>query len=209
MIRALIYKDVLVLWKKQKLLLLMMIMFFSFAALELGYEFFAIYPAVALCTMSLNTISFDEKSGWEKYAAALPYGVRRIVTAKYLLTLGGIVAATALYLLSGLICSLIRRTGMSLPVDGFSAILFASTASMAVMLPVTLCFGMEKSRIIYLILVCAAVGAAMYIPRGGLVLPWSRELSPWLFLTGMLLLCALLWALSWLISVRLYQKKPL
>ena len=213
MILALIYKDVMVLLKNGKTILLFMLVFLVAAAVKPATPAFLIYPVVALSTMTTNTLSYDETYRWEQYADALPYGRRRIVTAKFLLSLLCLGVTAALFLLTMGAASLISGTAQwDNLLWSLELLVVLTTIYTVLILPVALRFGLQKSRVVLLLVVGATVavvvGASYVLPDAPLPLPeTSVGIGP-IFL-GTLAVCAVLWVISWFISIRVYQTRVL
>ena len=212
---ALLYKDAMVLRKNSRFLLILMIPFLLIAAVQPENLFFVIYPAVALSTMGLNSLSYDTSAGWDRYADALPYGRRRVVTAKYLMMLLGMLGAMAVLLGMIGLRVLLAALPVGLPLDGFSGaqvlaivgiMLMTATLYAVVLMPMAIKFGLEKTRLLYVIFICAGVlFLTEYLPTAGYVLPVGMRRE--VLAAGFVLVCGILWVVSWRISVGIYQKK--
>ena len=79
--KALLYKDAMVLWKQMKLMLLL-ILIFAVIPSEFQNTFAVLYAAL----LPYSALAYDERSRWDRMAAAMPYSARDIVTEKYVLT---------------------------------------------------------------------------------------------------------------------------
>ena len=83
---------------------------------------------------------------------------------------------------------------------------FFGLLSPAIMLPVTFRWGMEKARIVYYFIIGVVSALAL------IVLPRMESLDAEIgrgASLGMLLAVLLLFGVSWLLSIRLYEKKEL
>ena len=76
--KALLYKDAMVLWKQMKLMLLL-ILIFAVIPSEFQNTFAVLYAAL----LPYSALAYDERSRWDRMAAAMPYSARDIVTEKY------------------------------------------------------------------------------------------------------------------------------
>lgn len=112
--------------------------------LILGQVFYSSIADVGMliCLMlPVNTIGYDERSGWSRYVLSFPVSKREIVVSKYLLGYLFMAAAFAV------------RLAAALAVGRFAGVPAACAASamlgliyMAVQMPVMLRFGIEQGR---------------------------------------------------------------
>lgn len=210
--KALMLKDAYLIWKNNKFVLGMCLLFSAIPLLnpDLAQRFnffFFVYPCLLILNILLSLLSYDSKSRWEEYAMALPYSRVQLVTAKYLM---GLLLAGGTLLLE-LTCQ-----GLRMHLAGTFQwpvlLLMGSGLTLVALLPSSLClpllyfFGVEKGQLVYVwALVClgAMLGVAVFaLPE----IPVSQ-------LTGLTLpgfaLGILLFALSWYISVRIYRNREL
>lgn len=165
--KALIQKDIYVLWKQMKIFIIVMLV------IMVGNGAFGSVFVVIWCAMLPYTaLAYDERCKWDQLAAMMPYSVRDVVLSKY--ALGWLCAAVAggIALVSQ---AVIRLLGLPLT-TGTPALVFlglcASVCVLAISLPTMLRFGVERGRMgmfLMIFLVCAAAGAL------GSVVPASGE----------------------------------
>ncbi len=174
--------------------------------------FLAAYPVLLASAVSVNLLSYDEKSKWSSYAGTFPYTRAQLVAAKYIVTL---LALGVSVLLMGLGFAahmlVVGDFQLSKLLTFFGLLVCVGFASPSFMLPIIFRFGVEKGRIAYyavLVFFCAAVGALGVVgPDAGVLdLPVAQN-------AGVLLAAALigvvLFAGSWFLSVRIYAKREL
>lgn len=149
--------------------------------------------------MPVNLLSVDERDGWQSCCMTMPVSRRVYVGEKYLF---------------GLMCVIfgIAVTALAALAAGFGAedVLAASLVMLmlgltppALSLPFILRLGTAKGQVLYLIVCGAAWGVACVILNGGT----SPSLS---MPAGILALTAVIvYVLSWLISVRLFETREL
>ena len=210
--KALMLKDAYLIWKNNKFVLGMCLLFSAIPLLNPDFAqrfnfFFFVYPCLLILNILLSLLSYDSKSRWEEYAMALPYSRVQLVTAKYLM---GLLLAGGTLLLE-LTCQ-----GLRMHLAGTFQwpvlLLMGSGLTLVALLPSSLClpllyfFGVEKGQLVYVwALVClgAMLGVAVFaLPE----IPVSQLTS--LTLPGFAL-GILLFALSWYISVRIYRNREL
>ena len=174
---------------------------------------------VGYCTMfgmlfTVNTISYDEFDHGYLFLFTLPVTRKDYVLEKYVFMMlcgGGFWAVSAA---AGFVADYIRGDVVSLLewLMPMFLILLEMTIFLAVMLPVSLKYGMEKSRTATMILGFAVLGAAIaarkLLPEnyaGGL--RWSAQLNPAAVTVVVFLVSLATLAVSFAGSVRIMQKK--
>lgn len=127
-----------------------------------GYNF-SIIAIVYATMLPITAISYDERSKWEQLAVMMPYKTNTVVFEKYLL---GYIAAFGATLLSAsaqfiMTVSGLSKTGMS----GISYIVMLCVALLylAVVMPPLYALGVEKGRIVFLILIGGGVSAICFL----------------------------------------------
>ena len=199
---------------------------------QLGYfaVFFLVYtllaatgvmPPAIMYTMTvligmmlpMSTFAYDDLARWNKYAAATPAGRRGIVAGKYVFSLLAILAAAAVSAL--LLTAVVVLKPELGPLDeGLIGLVICVLIAMiinAVMLPVLVKFGAEKSRVISIIIFVAIFGGILLLGQlaetlGGIVIPAWFVLA----LPGLLALLAIGgYIISYLIARGIFEKKDL
>lgn len=80
--KALLYKDLCVLWKQMKYMLLLVVLSCLFPNQDLNLSlFFVIYAGLIL---PISLMAYDERAKWNDFAAMLPYSTRTLVFSRYL-----------------------------------------------------------------------------------------------------------------------------
>lgn len=174
--------------------------------------FLAVYPVFLVGTLSVNLLSYDEKSKWSSYVGAFPYTRTQLVSVKYIITLLALGVSVLLMGLGFAVHMLVAGNfRLSELLTFFGLLLSMGLASPALMLPIIFRFGVEKGRIAYygvLVFFCAAVGAIGVFGTNADVLDFSVVQSAGVLLAAALI-GAILFAGSWLLSVRIYTKREL
>lgn len=186
-----------------------------FFVLSMSYVYgnimFITYPMILAGLLPFTLLGYSERSKWDIYCETLPVTRRQIVTEKYLLSGGLLLVVFALIAV---------LQGVQLTVRGhfdaeeyslfLTAALFAGFISPSITLPCIFKWGIEKGRIAYYIFIgiITALCTAMFefVPRNtstGIVL-W--QIQGWM-ICAVILLCALLFAGSWRLSVHVYEKR--
>lgn len=170
--KALVRKDLYVLWTSMKILVLL-IAVFSFVPVGFQNTFAVLYAAM----LPYSALAYDERSHWDQMALSMPYSTRDIVRSKYVL---GWLAAGGAFLLASfaqLILGLFSQA--STPISFLFISLCGAVIIMSVTLPLMFRFGVEKARlamILMIAMVCGGAGAmssiiAISIIGGGAAIP--------------------------------------
>ena len=164
--KALIQKDVYVLWKQMKIFLLVMLV------IMMGNGSFGSVFVVIWCAMLPYTaLAYDERCKWDQMAAMMPYSPRDLVLSKYAL---GWLCAGAAGAFALAAQAVIRVLHLPLETGSPLAVLMsfcASVCALAVTLPLMFRFSVERGRMVMFLvifLVCGAAGAlgAVLTPYG-------------------------------------------
>lgn len=177
-----------------------------FAGISLFYGenfFFVTYPVALMSLLPVTLLSYDERSHWNSFCAALPCSREQVVSSKYLL---GLLLTLPTILVMLILCGIrMTASGTFLWSDllGLAdGLLILGLCSFSLCMPLLLRFGVEKGRFFYYIVIgftCAS----------GFILGDVNPSFPYLAFPVIVLLCASLYALSWRVSVGIYGKKEI
>ena len=171
------------------------------------YVFFLYYPCIFSSTAAMTLISYEEKDRWNIYAETLPCSRVQIVSCKYIVSLifGTLTAIALLFVQTA--AMLYRKTFAlgqiaELALNFIPLLLLPS----AILLPPVYKFGAEKGRIAYYIIIgsfCAILG--IWNPSEGIP---AFSFTPAInLIVG--IASILLFGISWILSIKLYQKREL
>ena len=197
--KGLVWKDIYTLLKQAKFILLLMVLF---ACLP-GYSMsaFAIFYGAML---PITALAYDERSKWDELAAMMPYSVKEIVGSKYVLGLLLVGSISALSIAARIVIGIIKAAPFD--AEGIISILILACLSLVLLmvdLPLMFRLGVEKGRIIYILLTCVGVVAGVsYIDQLMAVLD-SMMVSTMLLIV--LLVTAVGLGVSYCISARIYR----
>ncbi len=199
--KGLLIKDCKTLLKQMKVILAIMVVFACVPGTYTGP--FALFYAAML---PITALAYDERAKWDELAAMMPYTAKAIVGSKYVLGLTLVLPVLALSILSRLI---VHSTPI-LSKDSVALLITAclSLILMAIDLPFMFHFGVEKGRLIYILLTCAFVVAG--VNYAGKLADAINGIETAMVTTVPLLLLAaavLALSISYLISVRVYQAR--
>ena len=206
--KALIYKDLLAVWKYCRNYILMCGVFLISSVFVEEYGFLQIYPLIFMGMLVTTLIAYDERDHWDRQVLTMPGTRRQYVTAKYLT--GLILQGTVLALTAGAYAlRQVRLGGFEWNVFGAELGMLALLASGApsLILPFVFKNGSEKGRMAYLIILAsvfalAAAGVVVLKKLDFLNAPVELPLSALGIAAAVLLYPA-----SWALSVRWYEKR--
>ena len=192
--KALIQKDFYVIWKQMRIYVVIILLLSM-----INSAFNTVFLVVWCSMLPYTAMAYDERSHWNQLAAMMPYSKRGIVLSKYVL--GWLCMAAA-----GLLCLAARMVlGHFLENEVDASIVLTSLClgviSLAVTLPAVMRFGVERGRMIFMVVIFgAAIGT-------GIVLD-SADILPRISLPLMALMpiaAAAATAVSIPLSMKLYQ----
>lgn len=209
---GLVLKDLLMMRKTLKTYVL-------FFALYLGMSVAGVFPVsfatsfitVMISVLPISAFSYDELAKWDRYAASLPLGRRRVVGARYLFTLLLVLAASAFGLSAAVLSSILGQGELPEMVGTVLAILTYGLVLNDVILPLIYKLGAERARTYLYIIIFAPMILFFLAARLELLdLSGLNSVSE----ETVLLICALLpvvglagLGLSYLVACRIYEQK--
>ena len=146
--KGLLLKDWKTLLKQMKVMLAIMALFACVPGTYMSA--FALFYASML---PITALGYDERAKWDELAAMMPYTIKSIVGSKYVLGLLLVVPVLALSVLSRLIVHstpIVSEDTMALLITACLSLIL-----MAIDLPFMFRFGVEKGRLIYILLTCS------------------------------------------------------
>jgi len=165
---GLLKKDLYVAEKSGRLLLILALLFSM--APSLG-AFGNTYAMMLAFMLPLNSIAYDERCKWDRYAAMLPYQAGQIVWSKYLLSYIYTALAEGIILLGARIRDVIQPgSGDWTDTWQLAALLAVIMVLLTALgLPLLYRFGSEKGRLVMFMVLGAGVGITFALTRELLV----------------------------------------
>ena len=206
---GLLLKELYIARKYCRLHLVITVLFLGMAMLPSAENLFLLfYPSAMASFIPVTLLSYDTQSKWDVYFDTLPTSRAQYVSAKYLI---GLILGEFLLALTGLS----QLLAMKLSGEGslyqllslLSALQFLAIAPPALCLPLIFNWGVEKGRILFLVMIGIVFGGSAALALGvedGGSFSLPGNLSVWLLL-GVIVL----YALSWVLSIRLYRTREL
>ncbi len=208
--KALLLKNWLTLRKGNPLFLVFLLVYTLVGAFTDNPLFYGSFVALLSALLPKNIIAFDERSGWERYAAALPLSRRTQVLAVYAMALLCSAVSTALF--CGLRAILLaihpERFPASTPLPTLAALMMVIALLMcASNYPFIFKLGVERGRAAMMLSAVLAVllGVTAY---SAMEMDIALHFSP-AVCAATVAACALVCLGSLLLSIRLYESRNL
>ncbi len=201
--KGLMLKELYCLQEYNRSLLLIVVVFVVMTLLTGSTGTISAVIPLFCATLLSSTITIDEGEKWPAYAQCLPIARKKVIMAKYLMSLLLILAGIALLLAVSVLAKV--RTGIAwqslLKTDG--EMLCVALVIAAITLPLTLWLGAEKARIYNMVLYMVAVTPFLIgNPDAGVLAKIMQIVT-----TALPFLAIVLFTASYFVSLRIYRAK--
>ena len=197
--KALLYKDFLVLWKQMKFVIFMVAIFCIFP--DTGFNLNTFFVAYAGLLIPVTLFAYDERAKWDSLAIMMPISTRNLVLSRYVFSW----LATAYAVLCYLAGQAFFQEGItkeSLVILG--AILALLLVVQAIYFPILFRFGSEKGRMLLFVVI---VGIMMLIAIFTAVLEKLALTPSGLLIPGCVVVALLLTTTSVKVSMKQYEQR--
>lgn len=209
--KGLITKELIML-KKQLFALSVLIITFSAASIWGELSFCMVIP-MFLSIFSINSLTVDEQSKWQQYSISLPYSRKIIVSSKYVTTIIvlmiSVLVLTVCYFISGFVHSE-HSIKLSLLISGG---LLTGTVYPILFFPLALKLSSLNGRTVLFIINAVFGGILGALACTFLDSEFSSDVSVFSrfeFLPLIILAVVIvLYLISWIISIKIYEKRDL
>ena len=165
--------------------------------------FISVYIPVFISVLPGTALAYDEQSKWDQMAVMMPYSVRQLVVSKYLLGLLCFVVGILLLCVQRIVAGTLFSAET---VSVFCTAMLTVLLLQALTLPLSIRFGVEKSRILLLVVV-ALVFVALYGFEKIQGIPELQETSGAAPFLVPLLAVAVFYLASIAVSIRFYRRR--
>ena len=201
--KGLLLKDYYTLLKQLRFYLIFLLIFSIIPNMNLS-TIAIVYAAM----LPITVIAYDERSKWDQLAAMMPYSKRELVFSKYLL---GYIAVAVFSLITLALQAGIGLVGKS----GFTAeqamAIFVTAAAGLILLAINLPFmfwlGVERGRVVFMILIGVTVFLGMMSADSAKKLLTDETLTPAMLISISGAAALISNVVSLAISSRIYQTK--
>lgn len=209
---GLLYKDLYILWHayKKNLALVALLYGAMAVAMDLGFMLFMLCWVMGFYV--IGSISIDNSSKWDLYAACLPVSRGQVVGAKFLLTALALLAGCAYGALVSCLLWLANGTPLGESLVSIGLVAAICLAYFGVTLTLSYQFGVEKARTTMLLLVAGLGVLVIAGVKTGLLddhalVQINADPLPWGL--GLAAVCAAVYLICWAVSTAIYRKKEL
>lgn len=144
--KGILIKDGIVLKSQAKSFIFVYVVWGFMAVMYKNFYFLSGFICILSLMVPLNTIAYDEKAGWDKYALTMPVSRKNMVIGKYAV---GIISGAMAMLLS-IAAALFAREKISEVIISCAAVFVISVMMVSVVLPIIFKFGVEKGRLVFM-----------------------------------------------------------
>lgn len=206
--KGLLLKDFYLSWRYCRAFLVVVAVFLAVSFTGDDNIFFLIYPIMIASVIPMTLVSYDEHDKWTAYSGTLPYTRAQLVSTKYLV---GMCFGSVAFLISMAATTVRMILGGGFVLEQFAlvgtALLVLGCLGPALILPYVFKYGAEKGRMAFYITIGLFTAAATVLAGIGFqVQVMGGGLWPLAAVAGVSIL---LYALSWWLSIRFYQKRDL
>ena len=155
--KGLLLKDYFTLLKQLRFYLIFLLIFTIIPNMNLS-SIAIVYAAM----LPITVIAYDERSKWDQLAAMMPYSKRELVFSKYLLGYIGVALFSIITLVLQVAVGLIEKNGFSTE-QGMTIFVTAAAALvlLAINLPFMFWLGVERGRVVFMIIIGVTVFLGM------------------------------------------------
>lgn len=204
--KGLIIKDLINLKKYGWSVLMITALYVLFSITLKDPEFMGGMIVLMFSMIAVTSFSYDSMSGWDKYVISMPVPRRTVVKSKYVLALLLSLLGAALSAIIGIATGFFNGTADIIKQLTISAgLLGIGILFLCIMLPLIFKFGVEKSRVIVIIVFAIPFAAAFAMSQTGMTLPSHDQLMRILAYSPLML--AALFVFSYMLSCYFYNGK--
>ena len=206
---GLLLKELYMARKYCRLHLVITVLFLGMAMLPSAENLFLLfYPSAMASFIPVTLLSYDTQSKWDVYFDTLPTSRAQYVSVKYLI---GLMLGELVLALTAVTQLLAIRLNGEIGLNQLLPLLWGLQAITLVLptlyLPPIFKLGVEKGRIWSLVMIAVTFGGGARLTVG--VKDWGSFSLPGNLPVWLVLGAAVLYALSWLLSIRLYRTREL
>ena len=202
---GLLLKDILNLKQQAKSYLFIVLIWLAIALYIKDSGFFGGVMIMFMLMVPMSAFAYDENCRWDRFGLTMPVTRFQMVLAKYLLT--GLIGAAVFVMSAAVSVFMTGKPGESL---GTSLALFCvGTVMASIVMPLIFKFGVEKGRILTILAILLPVGIVLILTQYAPDIAWAVGLYGGISIIFLAALTALTVAVSFSISVTIYERKEL
>lgn len=208
--KGLIFKEILTIFKDNKFSIIVIPAFALFGLFNDQNMFLMIVP-VLMAMLPLGQMTYDELCHWDRYVQCMPVDKKQIVSSKYaVVVVLSLIAAVVIGIVMGII-NYMKNGSLNEVIFMVLTSLLIGVSVPCISIPINLKFGTAKGRLVYMIIVGLICGLVPVVLLSDSV-KLSEKMAKLFSNTAVFGMAALglffvMLFISWLISVRIYEKK--
>lgn len=201
--KGLILKDIVNLKQQAKVYLLIIAIWIVIGISSKDGGFFGMLICVLTTFLPITALAYDEKAKWDKYSLTMPVSKKEVVLSKYVLALAASVVGFMISLVFNVVISkaFVESLSASAVYWGISIVVFS------IVLPLMYKFGVEKGRMLILVVFLIPTLFAVLMSKLNIPHPSEVFISSLKFILPIFILAVLI-ASVWA-SIKIYTKKEL
>lgn len=203
--KGLLLKDFYALRKQGRVIFALSIFYLILGLSSGNIGMFGTMITLLSAMLPITTMSYDEYHKWDRYALAMPVSRKTIVLSKYCLGIICSLAASLLVLLVNLLMSLTNELSLILILQSNLVFIVVANLFLAIVLPIIFKFGIEKGRMIMLMVIALPTLGLILLGKLGVSLPSEQVLIRMLYLSPIVVFIFVF--LSIQLSNKIYQQK--
>ncbi|MEG1432497.1 ABC-2 transporter permease [Eubacterium sp.] len=201
--KGLLLKDLLNLKQQLRTMLFILGVWLFIAIVSRDGGFFSGVIMIFILILPMNTMAYDEKAHWERFALTMPVSRWDIVLSKYLLSTICAICGAVL----SIIVALLLGTPVTEALFTVLVLLGGGFVITAIIYPVLFKLGVEKGRLLMMLVVLIPVGLTFLLGYLGVQLPVTANRDGLIYVLPVVIL--LLFIGSMLLSKRIMNRREL
>lgn len=204
--KGLLLKDMYSLQKYVKTVGVMLILYAAIGSGNDDPSFIIGMVILFFAMLSLTTFSYDETAHWPQFALSMPLSRKKIVLSKYILCLILVAAGGAASVVLAGAISILKHTyilGNIVLISG--GVSMIALLMMSVLFPLLYKFGVEKARLMMIMVFLIPFGFVMLLNYLNVPMPGENVLKTFLYFSP--LIVAAVMAVSYSISCKIFMEK--
>lgn len=202
--KSLLIKDFYLIKKTCRMFLLMILAFFAVAVVTPQRNFMYLYDAIFMGMLSHSLLAIEERDGSDKYYLICPVSKKQIVAEKYILS----AIFIAIISIPIALLEIIKKTDISEIALILSLVAAVGIIFPSISMPIMFRYGYAKGKIVFMCLgglmgICGAFLVNSTYFFSDALAQAANGFLPLILIAG----SALIFILSCLLSVKLYQKR--
>lgn len=206
--KGLLIKDLMIVKKQCVMLFGIALLFFIVSLVSGSSMYFSYYSIAILSVVAITVIAYDETYKWNKYELLLPISRTEIVCEKFILSM---IFVLPMIFIESIVSLLFFGFELSKFFSLLSIMLFCGIVIPSVVLPIIFRFGYIKGKMINMIIIGIMAVAINLINMknisGGTIIEGSFTPMKNAFMFAVI--AVIIFTISLLISIKVYQKREL